>query len=184
MVIGAITNVASAILKEPAIKEKICVVWIGCHCLENENTYEFNLLQDKRAGQIVMNSCVPLVLLPACGKDGHGTMMLKARKNDFQLIIGDSDACVFFRDTLPSEFDNVDYTYFNKERVWERTIWDIAAPAALSVPDAFRFSIIPAPLITNDFHFAFDDTRHKIIYMEELNPRMIFPDAFGCIGSL
>ena len=181
---GAITNVTSAILMEPAIKEKICVIWLGCNCLGAEHTFEFNLVQDLKAGQILLNSGVPLVLLPAFGEPGYGTQELKARKSDFQVMTGDSDACVFFRDTLPAEFDHEQFSYSNTPGVWERIIWDVAAPAVLSVPDAFRFSVIPAPVITDDLHLVTDSTRHKIIYMETLDPRMIFPDTFTCIGSL
>ena len=35
--IGALTNVTSAILKAPDIKEKICVVFVGCRPLPNRN---------------------------------------------------------------------------------------------------------------------------------------------------
>jgi len=181
MATGAITNVASAILMDPSIKEKICVLWIGGMCLECEDPNEFNLWGDYRAGQILMNSGVPLVMLPTSGDYGHGTQMLTVRKEDFQILTGDSEVCVFFRDVLPAEFDEETYAY---TEVWERVIWDVAAPGVLSIPEAFRFSIRPAPIFADNNRYAFDSTRHKIIYMEEVNPRMVFPDMFRCIASL
>ena len=47
--IGAITNVASALLLNPAIAENIVVVWLGGHSLEWPDTNEFNMMQDVAA---------------------------------------------------------------------------------------------------------------------------------------
>lgn len=44
--IGAPTNIASAILMEPKILEKIVVVWLGGHGLHMPLTDEFNMAQD------------------------------------------------------------------------------------------------------------------------------------------
>ena len=62
--IGAITNVASAILMEPKIIERIVIVWLGGHALYWPHTREFNLAQDVPAARIVFDSGVPLVQLP------------------------------------------------------------------------------------------------------------------------
>ncbi|MBR7185217.1 MAG: nucleoside hydrolase, partial [Clostridia bacterium] len=47
--IGAITNVASAIIKCPEIVSKMTVIWLGGHALHWPNTREFNLKQDVAA---------------------------------------------------------------------------------------------------------------------------------------
>lgn len=69
--IGAITNVASAILMEPKVIEKIVIVWLGGHALHWPNTVEFNLRQDLHASRIVLDSGVPLVLVPCMGVSSH-----------------------------------------------------------------------------------------------------------------
>jgi len=178
---GACTNVSSAIMMDPSIKDKICVVWLGGMCLEHPELYEFNLVQDYRAGQILLNSGVNLVLLPAIGAAGHGTQELRATDEDLKHIKGDSDACVFFRDTLPDEFRAETVAYAGR---FERIIWDVAAPAAISVPEALEFSIIPAPIFADNQRYSFDATRHKIIYMEKLDAAPVFKDAFTCISRL
>ena len=63
-------------------------------------------------------------------------------------------------------------------------IWDVAAPAVLSVPEALEFSIIPAPVFGDNGKYAYDAMRHKIIYMEKLNAREVFKDAFESIAKL
>lgn len=181
LTIGACTNVVSAILTDPTIKDKICVIWLGGMCLEYPDLDEFNLVQDYRAGQILLNCGVNLVLLPALGAIGHGTQELRATDEDLKLIKGDSDACVFFRDTLPDEFRAETVAYAGR---FERIIWDIAAPGVISVPEAFELSVIPAPIFADSRSYAFDATRHKIIYMEKLDAPAVFKDAFACISRL
>lgn len=51
MAIGAITNVVSAILAAPDIREKIVVLWVGGHPLYWPTAHEFNLHQDPRAAR-------------------------------------------------------------------------------------------------------------------------------------
>ena len=69
--IGAITNVAAALLLEPALVEKIVVVWLGGHALHWPDTREFNLRQDLAASRTVLDCGVPLVLVPCMGVTSH-----------------------------------------------------------------------------------------------------------------
>ena len=65
--IGAITNVASAILLEPKIIEKIVLVWLGGNAHDWTDNKEFNLYQDVAAARVVFGCGVPLVQLPCAG---------------------------------------------------------------------------------------------------------------------
>ena len=65
--IGAITNVASALLMKPEIKDRIVVVWLGGNSHDWENTIEFNMKQDYAAARAVMSSGVPFIQLPCRG---------------------------------------------------------------------------------------------------------------------
>ena len=173
---GAITNVVSAVLIEPSIKDRICVIWLGGHCLDHHDLREFNLMQDYIAGQLLLDLDIPLVMLPACD---HGTKALEVSYGDLKMIKGNTPSAVFFRETLPGEFKLEVY-----KDGWRRIIWDIAAPAVLSVPDAFDFSVIPAPVFGDDFKYSFDETRRKIIYMNKLDKETVIKDAFTCISRL
>ena len=42
--IGALTNVASALLKSPELKEQAIVVWLGGHILSNPDSREFKVM--------------------------------------------------------------------------------------------------------------------------------------------
>lgn len=65
--IAAITNIASALLMKPEIKENIVVVWLGGHAWHFNDVYEFNMKQDIAAARVVMGSGVPFVQLPCEG---------------------------------------------------------------------------------------------------------------------
>ena len=69
--IGAITNVASALLLAPEIVRKIVVVWLGGHNLNWPHVCEFNLKQDVPAAQVVLDSGVPLIIVPCLGVTSH-----------------------------------------------------------------------------------------------------------------
>ena len=59
--IGAITNIASAILLEPRIIERIVLIWLGGQPYYWPTAWEFNLQQDIPAAQVIFNCGVPSV---------------------------------------------------------------------------------------------------------------------------
>ena len=177
---GCCTNIVSACLMDPTIKDNMCVIWLGCNCFDRKEGLdgECNLEMDYSAGQLLLGLDIPLVLLPAYD---HGTMVLEIVRDDLNRYLpGDSAASVFFRDTLPDQFADEPF-YVNG---WWRVLFDVAAPAVLTVPYAFEFRIIPAPVITDDKFYAFDKTRHKIIFMDSINREITFDDTFACIGRI
>ena len=64
--IGAITNVASAVLLNPNVAENCVLVWLGGNALHLDDTREFNMVQDIAASRVVMSCGMPFVQLP-CG---------------------------------------------------------------------------------------------------------------------
>jgi len=173
---GALTNVASAILTDPAVMDRICVIWVGSQGLDTGVVEEYNLYNDQRAAQIVLNSGVPFILLPGFG--ARGTVQLIMHESTFDRIKTTSETGMFFKETLPCRFN------VHTQENWSRILWDVAASAVLSVPHAFQFSIIPAPVFTDDGRYAYDATRHKIIYMEDIDADIVMDDVFSCINAL
>lgn len=60
---GAITDLASAILLEPRICSRMTAIWIGGGAYP-DGGFEFNLLQDIAAANVVMKSSMPLWQIP------------------------------------------------------------------------------------------------------------------------
>ena len=67
LAIGAITNVANALLLEPKLTEHIVVVWLGGNAHGWPYAQEFNLQGDLLASALAFSCGVPLVQLPCQG---------------------------------------------------------------------------------------------------------------------
>jgi hypothetical protein len=69
--VGAPTNVASAILMEPKIKDRLVVVWLGGQPYDWPTAREFNLQQDLHASRVLHDSGVALVNVPTRNVSEH-----------------------------------------------------------------------------------------------------------------
>ncbi len=172
--IGAITNVASAILKEPKITEKMVVVWLGGHALEWSHTREFNMVQDVYAAQTVMNSGVPFYQIPCAGVCDHLSTSIPELEH---YLGGKGKLCDYLVDIVKG-YPDPKHAY-----CWSKVIWDISAIAALVIPDALNAVIIPTPILTDDCHYAYDNARHHMIYVRSLDRDRIFRELFPLLIS-
>lgn len=121
--IGAITNIASAILINPEIKDRIVVVWLGGHARHYHDTREFNMYQDIAAARVVMQSGVPFVQLPCMGVVSSFTVSEPELEAWF---MGKSEISTFLADKVIKEVRG-----YTDEAVWSRCIWDVTAIAWL-----------------------------------------------------
>lgn len=166
--IGAITNIASAILMEPRIIERIVVVWLGGHALHWPHTREFNLKQDLHATRILLDSGVPLVLLPCLGVTSH---LLTSNAEIDQHVKGQGA----IGDYLAQVFRE----YQAKGEKLSKEIWDIAATAYL-INDAWvPTELVTSPIITDQVTWSIDRTRHPVKVAFFINRDAVFHDLFG-----
>lgn len=172
--IGAITNVASAILLEPRIIDKIVVVWLGGHSLHWPNCHEFNLRQDVHASRIVFDSGVPFVLIPCQGVASHLLTTL-AEVNRF--LEGQGPVGNYLVET----FAHCREDHF----AYSRVIWDLSAVAWLVEPKWVPTSLVHSPIITSSdmCRWSFDTSRHLIRCATGVSRDRIFGDLFRKIGS-
>ena len=85
--IGAITNVASALLLKPEIVDRIVIVWLGGNSHEWPDNQEFNCQQDVAAARVVFGSGTALVQLPCAGGVSSGNWRCScAGKTSFATI--------------------------------------------------------------------------------------------------
>ncbi|HLU21746.1 MAG TPA: nucleoside hydrolase [Bacillaceae bacterium] len=165
--IGAITNIASAILIEPKIIEKIVVVWLGGHALHWPNTSEFNLQQDVVSAQTVLNCGVPLVLIPCMGVTSHLHTTLSEMK---QFVKGKGE----IGDFLTMRFEE----YHDNHYAYSKVIWDLAAIAYVVNHHFIPTQIIHSPVLTDQRTYSVDASRHFIRYAYHVDRDAIFRDFF------
>lgn len=175
LAIGAITNVSSAIMKAPDIREKICVIWLGCNQFHLGHPMEFNLSQDIEAGRYLFDCAVPLVVVPACWV----TSILCVGIDQVRDLRGHNALGDYLADITEERYEMA-----GKYEGWARTIWDIGAPAIIETPENCEFDVVKAPIITDDVKYAFDDSRHEVIVVNELKRDPIVKRTWELIKSV
>lgn len=170
--IGAITNVASAILMEPATIDKIVVVWLGGHARHWPDTREFNLWQDVYASRILFDCGVPLVQLPCMGVVSHLTTTDAEMREQ---LAGKNALCDYLCNYARQEGG-----FAPDARCWSRVIWDVSAIAWLAGPEgAVEDVLVSSPLVSTEGTYSFDERRHPIRYVTWLNRDRIFQDLYA-----
>lgn len=170
--IGAITNIASAILLAPDIIDKIVVVWLGGELPESHNGMEFNMMQDVLASQAILNCGVPLIWIP-CRKVASSLTL--SRRETEEVLAKKNPLCDYLADLILDAM-NMDEDWENKSHTPESTriVWDIATIAALALPDSVTTKLIHAPVLNNDFTLEESESRHMIRMATSCDRDMIF----------
>lgn len=169
--IGAITNVASALLLKPEIKDRIVLVWLGGHALHWPDTKEFNMYQDVAAARIVFGCGVPLVQLPCMGVVSGFTT--SGPELEYHLR-GKNKLCDYLVDYTTSEALRC-----GGRKTWTRVIWDVTAVGWLLGEEFMEDALIHSPIPQYDHHYSFDDHRHFIKYVYHINRDRLFEDLFA-----
>ena len=180
---GAGTNIATAILTDPSIMDKICVIWIGgIHPDDGYSSQgEYNVGQDLKAAQFIYNCGVNFVMVPGATKKGHAMSSLVVTRADmFAAFPGNDAASKFFRETLPMECDG---TFATNPNGWSHVMWDIAGPGVLDLANECTFEIVKAPRLRNDGTYAHRDNEHKVGVLCNLNPQSMMRRAWDCINE-
>ena len=170
--IGAITNIALAIKKEPKIVNKIEIVWLGGNELGYEDNLEYNFRQDVEAVKIVFESKVKLTILP-CKKI---VSELRIDINTLKKYLENkSELCNY----LIERFYNDGYHGVQESRV----IWDISVIAYMINKKWFETEQISCPNIRKDTSYEVTDNRHNITFVTKLDRDKIYKDLFKKLGE-
>lgn len=174
--LGCPTNIASAILMEPAIIEKMVVVWLGgtrVGCWDTAT--EFNLMQDLHASRVLYDCGVPLVVMPTEPVVDH-------------LLVTLPELHYFLDDASPlgQYLLNVVHSWWVEHEggpVWSKVIWDIVCIGYLLHPEAVLTHLIHSPILTDDCRYAVDESRHLIAEAYAVDRDVIFYDIYKLLGS-
>ena len=165
--VGCITNIASAILIEPKIIENIVIVWLGGNSLYWPTQKEFNLMQDVKAAQVVLNSGVPIVIMPC-----------QPVVANFHTTIPELEFYLKGKNKLSDYLLTSTIEYSGGHDTWSKVIWDVTAVAWLVNPSWIRTNIEHSPILTDQVTYSSDHSRHFIRMATSLNRDAIFRDLF------
>jgi hypothetical protein len=166
--IGAITNIASAILLQPEIREHIVIIWIGGNAFHWHDNREFNLSQDIAAARIVLGCGTAVILLPAMGVVSAFTT---SEPELYRWLYGKNALCDYlYRVTVEEARAHSHIT------TWTRAIWDVTAVAWL-LNDEFMLDCIKnSPIPEYDGRWGYDQRRSFIKYVYYINRDKLFED--------
>lgn len=167
LTLGAPTNVASAILMEPKIIDKIVVVWLGGKNLEWDTAREFNLLQDMVSSKLLFDSGVPLIQVPTEPVTSHLLTTIPELETYLQGKGAIGDYLIeIFKD------------YHHNHYAYSKIIWDIAVIAYVIDSSWFKTEIRHSPILTDQMTYSVDQSRHFIRLVTYLRRDKIFGDMF------
>lgn len=118
--IGAITNIASAILINPELADKVVLIWLGGTAYHVGSTLEFNMIQDIAAARVCFEKYQNIVLLPCEGVVSEFSTTIHEVEH---FIGGKNPICDYLCHILSEVTAN--------NRATSRVIWDVTAVAWL-----------------------------------------------------
>ena len=166
--IGAITNVASAIIKCPEIAQRASVIWLGGHATHlRDGRVEFNLRGDIPAAQVVFDSGIDLVQIPCRGV----CSVLSTTSHELEYYLrGKNAVCDYLVDNV------VDVTRGKYAK--SRVIWDVSAAAVILAKDSYRMEIRPRPRICDDGIYDLTAEGALYLYVAEITRDAMLGDLF------
>ncbi len=170
--IGAITNVASALLINPEIAERIVVVWLGGHAHHYHDTKEFNLFQDVAAARVVMGSGVRFVQLPC---RGVVDMFALSRHEIVHYFEQKNPLCGYLLSHTVAQLDEEN----GGAKDWSKPLWDVTAVAWLLLgaeERTFGTRIVPIRLPKYDGTYDEEHRELKMAYVYHLRRDPILRD--------
>lgn len=171
--LGAITNVASAILIEPSIINNIVVVWLGGNGLNWPDQKEFNLRQDVLSARVVLDSGVPMIVMPCRPVVSH-----------FLTTIPELEYYLKGKNKLSDYLLESTIEYSKGAEAWSKVIWDVTAVAWIVDPSWIPTNLIHSPILTDQVTYSSDYSRHFIRMATSVKRDAIFKDLFSKLASI
>ena len=174
--IGAITNVASAILIDPvAMRENTVIVWLGGTAHSYPDTLEFNMRQDVAAARVLFSCGAPIVQLPC---QGVVSEFVTSGPELRHWLVGKNPLADYLA-------QNVIDNFALEGTAWRKVIWDVTAIAWLLNDDSkfMRSYITKAPLPEYNNTYSFPNSAPDIRYVYRIRSADLFTDLFKTLGG-
>lgn len=179
--VAGLTNIASALLKDPTLVNRMVLVWLGGHSYdwsvdpsfdlwEGYPNEEFNLMQDIYAAKVVFNSNVMMVHVPCMGVVSGFTTT--GPELEYWLK-GKNKLCDYLVEVTEKEA-----VVDNEGDTWSREIWDVAAVAWLLDGNFMWDRYTMKPAIQNDGAYSHDQNGDLIKYVYYIDRDNLFSDLF------
>ena len=183
LAIGALTNVASALLLAPEIIERIVVVWTAGYptTVTNITQPSFNMEQDMLASQLLFDSGVPLVYLPGF----HVGAQLSLSLPEMEAWVKGRGAIGDYLYWLYTNNPHFPLNGLTEHFARSWIIWDLINFAWLIEPDWVPSRLIDAPYLSSDTRWYRQAApRHSIREALDINRDAIYRDFFRKLADV
>lgn len=168
LAVGAITNVASALLLAPELVERIVVVWLGGNPTYWPVNNEFNLRQDVPASQLIFSSGVPFVHIPCKNVTEH-----------LRTTLPEMATYVKGKGAIGDYLYEIYKGYFTDHYARSKVIWDISTVAWLNNAAWLPSEVVRAPILHADKSWTpGGPERHLMRAVTDVNRDKVFGDLF------
>ncbi len=177
LTIGAATDVASAILEDPGIAERIQVVAMGFKNLKDAGK-EYNVENDPKAWEVILDSDVPVTIGSGdiCQRDlalsFDGAKKLISTHGAVGAWLWDEYQAWYFRFVKPLRVND-----FSKPWV----IWDTVVLAYEQ--GMTKQETIPRPRLADDLSFEQTKTEKTITWVTSIDSGRMWPDFLGKLDA-
>ncbi len=173
LALGAVTNVASAILTEPDIVRRVVVIPLGGSPYESGSYADMNFTEDVHAVRVLFDSGVPVVHVV-----GYVVSeMMRTTEPEMARYVkgrGEIGDCLYqlYRDQVPDVPGR------------SKPLWDMAVGAWLMNPDWTQSHLTPSPIFNEGLRYSFNPTRHPVRVLRSVDRDAVFRDLFEKLDAL
>ena len=169
--IACATNLASALLLDPSIAERICVVWTSAQPTTwPRPVASYNLSLDLHASRVLFDCGVPLVYLP-----GYyvGEELRTTRAELERYVKGAGPVGDYLWQTWESH-----WMTRTRRPGYSKVIWDLINVAYVLEPAWLATELVRSPVLGEDLRWQHPERRHEIREAYDLDRDACFGDLF------
>lgn len=171
--LGPLTDIASAYLMEPAIADRLTVIWIGGGQYPVGGP-EFNLGNDIHAANVVFSSPIPVWQVP---KNVYEMMPVSFAELEYRVQPKGKIGAYLFEQLMEYQMEEGSRkSPFRTGETW--VLGDSPAPGLLLYEHRFCFDWICAPYISADMTYAHTKRNRPIRVYNSVDPRLILEDFY------
>ncbi|MEI2396146.1 nucleoside hydrolase [Paenibacillus phytohabitans] len=171
--LGPLTDMASALLMEPRIADRLTVIWIGGGAYPAGED-EYNLWNDIHAANVVFKSQVPLWQVP---KNVYQRVMVSMAELEYRVKPYGELGNYLFEQLV--EFGHTEAALNTNIRTGECwCLGDSPAFGLLLCDHEYHYDWVPAPEFTQDMRYVHERNNRPIRVYRDVNSRFILEDFF------
>ena len=168
--IGCATNLASALLLDPSIADKVVLTWTSAYpSFWPGRNASFNLAQDLHAARVLLDSGCALHYLPGY----YVGEKLRTSLPELQsALTGGGRIASYLLDTFTG------HPLIGTDRGTSKVLWDLVNVAWLLNPAWLVSGLLPTPVLDDDLRWVHDPARHEMLESVDIDRDAVFTDLF------